>query len=549
MALSARLRSTLVAGALVLLVLAVFWPSRRYDWLNYDDPVYVTANPGVLQGLSAEGVRWAFTTTHGANWFPLTWLSWQADVERAGLDRSAFATTSIVLHALATLALFLAFRRMTGDLWPSAFVAAVFGLHPLHVEPVAWIAARKDPLAGLFFALALLVYAPARERPPSPARLTGVALCLTLGLLAKQMVVTLPIVLLLLDGWPLGRLRDRAGLRRCVIEKLPLFALACAGGVMTIVAQGSGGAIADFEQLSLGRRLANAVVSFAVYLGQTFWPRDLAVFYPHPRGQLSAFAIAGSALLLIALSGLAWRAARRHPAVTVGWLWFVITLLPVIGIVQVGSQAHADRYMYLPLVGLAIAVAWGVPALARRLPLDPRRRTAALGTVALAAVAALAVDTTAQLSHWRDSESLMRRAIAVTGPNFIAHGHLGDALLSQGRAAEAAAELRESARIEPSYATVTNNLAWLLATYRDPAIRSPQEAVHYAQLAVRSAPDDPAVLDTLAAAYASAGRFDQAADTATRAARMVRDLGEPELAEQIEKRRALYRRGRAWVER
>lgn len=556
MALSERRSRAVLAAGLFLLVVVVFAPMRNHAWLNYDDDVYVTANPDVLQGVSTESVRWAFTTFHGANWFPLTWISWQANQSAGGLERRGYASTNLLLHALATVLLFLALQRMTGSPIRSAFVAAVFGIHPLQVESVAWIAGRKDPLAGVFLMLALWVYAGVRGREMSPRRLAGVALCMALGLLSKQTVVTLPILLFLLDDWPLQRLRrgddptrfDPGALRRCAIEKLPLMALSLAAGTLTILAQGSSGVIADVDALPPGERIANALVSIVSYLGKTLAPHDLAVFYPHGGFPPMLHVLAAlTALGLLTVGALA--VARRHPAVTVGWLWFLVALLPVSGLIQVGSQSMADRYMYLPIVGLALAVAWGVPELARRLVSDTRARRIALVAVGCLAVAALATGTRLQLRHWRDSEALMRHALAVTEANFIAHAHLGAALLSQGKARQAADEWRASALAKPSYATVANNLAWLLATHRDPAVRAPDEAVVHGERAAALKDEDPAVRDTLAAAYAAAGRFDEAVATANLAARRAREEGQPELARAIEERRDFYRRGRTWIER
>jgi len=547
-ALAAGLRRGIAAAALAGLVWAVFAPSLDHGWLNYDDDVYVTANPQLASGLTREGVRWAFTTLHGSNWFPLTWLSWMLDVERQGLDARGFHATNLGLHALATALLFLALCGLTGRPGRSAFVAAVFGLHPLHVESVAWVAARKDPLSGVFFMAALLAYTPGAGRDRPPAQLALVALCLALGLMAKQTLVTLPCVLLLLDYWPLGRLRS-GHLRRVVLEKLPLFALAAAGSLAAVWAQRSAGVVADLEQLPLAARLGNALLACATYLGQALWPARLAVFYPHPETGLAGGAVAAALALLVGLSVLAWRARRWQPAVLVGWLWYLGTLVPTLGLVQVGSQARADRYTYLPLVGLALALAWGVPeALARLLP-DARRRRAALGLGAAACIAALALGTRLQLRHWRDSEALMRHALAVTGDNFIAHAYLGSALLARGATGEAIVHWRESARLAPGYATVANNLAWLLATQRDPHHRDPAGAVELASRAVELSGEQPAVLDTLAAAYASAGRFAEASRLAERALALARARGESDLAQQIAARAALYRSGRAYVER
>jgi tetratricopeptide (TPR) repeat protein len=554
-ALTAGQRRAFVAVGLAALSMAVFWSMRQNAWLNYDDDIYITSNPSLTLGWSAEGLRWAFTTFHGANWFPLTWLSWMLDFELHGLDPSAFHTTSLLLHACSAALLFLALERMTGSLGRSAFVAAVFALHPLHVESVAWASARKDTLSGLFFMLALLCYAPGGGAGRSPRRIGLVFTALALGLLAKQTLVTLPFVLLLLDYWPLGRLRradaperwQPAALRRAVLEKWPLFALVAGMSGVTLVAQRSAGAVADLTQLSLFSRLANAPVAYATYLGKTFWPRGLTVFYPHVAQSLPGWKIAAALALLLLLSGLALRTARRHPAFSVGWFWFLGTLVPVIGLVQVGSQSMADRYMYLPLVGLALAVAWELPELATRWIPDARRRRAALAAAACACVAALGATTSLQLRHWRDSEALMRHALAVTHNNHIAHAHLGIALLERGEVAAAVAHWRESARLRPGFLEVANNLAWLLATTPDPDQRDPAGAIELAERAVRLAPAAAAVVDTLAAAYASARRFDEAAQAAQRAHSLASQSGEVALAADIGRR--LAQRGLPYVER
>jgi len=549
-----------VALGLLLLVAATFAPMLSHQWLAYDDDLYVTANPSVALGWSSEGITWAFTTLHGANWFPLTWLSWMLDYAIHGPEAGAFLATNLVLHAAATVVLFLALRRMTGEVGPSAFVAAVFGVHPLHVESVAWVAARKDPLSGLFFACVLLVWAGCKGRNASGGRIAVAAVLLLLGLLAKQTLVTLPFVLLLLDAWPLRRLEpaagggtvlgfDAAALRRAVVEKWPLFALVAAFSAVAVVAQRSAGAVAKLGDLSLGERLSNAVVAAATYVELAFWPRGLAVFYPHPGGSLAAWKVGVALAALSALTLLCLRAWQRVPALAVGWLWFLGTLAPVIGIVQVGSQARADRYTYLPLVGLAIAVAWGVPEAARAWLPAQRVRRRVLLVAGLGATAALALASVAQLRHWRDTATLMRRALAVTEDNHIAHAYLGVALLQEGRVEDAVLHWRESAQLRPDFLTVLNNLAWLLATHPDPRQRNPGDAIRYAEQARLEAGDDPAVLDTLAAAYASAGRFDAARREARRAAEIAESQPDPALAGGILSRLALYDRDRPYIER
>jgi tetratricopeptide (TPR) repeat protein len=552
---TARRGAERAAGALAVaaLALAVFWPTRQYGWLDYDDDIYVSASRGVALGASAAGLRWAFTSTEAANWFPLTRLSWLLDRELHGSDAGGYHATSALLHALAAAVLFLALEASTGAGGRSAFVAAVFAVHPLHVEPVAWIAARKDPLSGLFFALALLVYARPGPAPRSPARMAAVTLCAALGLMAKQTLVTLPFVLLLLDFWPLGRLSPgrplRADLRRAAGEKLPLFGLAALMCAIAYATQRSGGTVAELGRVPLSARLANAAVAYARYLVEAVWPTDLAVFYPYPQGGASAAALASSLALLAALSVLALRSARRHPAVTVGWLWYLGTLVPVIGLVQIGSQAMADRYTYLPLVGLAIAVAWGAADLADRVPASPRARRAGLAVAGGACVALLALQGARQVRTWSDSETLMRHALAVTRDNPIAHAYLGRALLERGDAEEAIAHWREAARLAPGYVSLANNLAWLLATHPDARRRDPAAAVTYAEQAARGAGDDPAVLDTLATARAAAGDFEAAVRGEEAALALAGARGDAVLAAGIRERLALFRRGVPWVER
>lgn len=541
-------------GALIfVLTVVVYAPVRHHDWLNYDDNVYVTESAPVRSGWSAENVVWAFSSFDGANWFPLTRLSWMLDAEIHGLDAGRFLLTNVLLHALASLALFAALVRLCGSIWPSAFTAAVFALHPLHVESVAWIAARKDPLSGLFWMLALWIYAGRVGQPASGAKRAGVFACAALGLMAKPTVVTLPFVLLLLDVWPGRRLRrseppsgwDRTAVREAVVEKLPLFALVAAASAVTVLAQSSGGTIADLDQVSVIERVANALVSTAKYISMACWPADLAIFYPHAGSDVPVGGALLAAAALLAASIVAWASWDRRPFLPVGWFWYLGTLVPVIGLVQVGSQGMADRYMYLPLVGLCIAVAWGAAGAVE----DSPRRRAAVALVGCAVVASLAWATTVQLRSWRDSASLFRHALAVTRDNHVAHAYLGAALLADGRTGEAIGQYQESLALRPDQLTVVNNLAWLLATGSDARHRDPLLAVELAERAARlSDGSDPAILDTLAAAYASAGRFADAVRTARRAVRLGREGGDAVLSAAIEKRLALYHSRSAFVE-
>ena len=526
----------LFASAVVL-----FWPVRQHAWLNYDDTVYITQNPDLLRGLSPDGIAWAFSTFYGANWFPVTWLSWLLDFELYGLDAAGFLTTNALLHALNVAVLFAALARLTGSLPRSAFVAAVFAAHPLHVESVAWVAARKDVLSGLFFLLALWIYGRRGAGRLSPGRYAALLTCLALGLMAKPVVVALPFVLLLLDLWPLGRLHGR----RPWLEKLPIFALVAAFSVVAFAAQRAGGSVVPLDRLPLDARLGNAVTSYAGYLAAFCWPSGLAVFYPHAGDTPSPGRFLPAAGLLAAISAAAWLLRSRCPALGVGWLWFLLTLFPAIGLVQVGSQSMADRYMYLPLVGPALALAWALPDLL------PRRRAVSVGLAAAGAavVASLALTTSVQLRHWRSSASLMEHALAVTRDNHVAHTYLAVARLEEGRTEEALTGLRAAVRLRPDFLTAVNNLAWLLATLPDAAHRNPYLAVRLGERAATlTGRTDPAVLDTLGAAYAAANRFDDAERTATLALARAEDGGDTELAVQVRGRIALYREGRPYRE-
>ncbi len=536
-----RTRAALAAGVFVLAA-GVYLPSLGHAWLNYDDDVYVTDNPDQLRGLTPEGIAWALTSFHGANWFPLTRLSWALDVELFGLAPAGFRASNILLHAAGALLLFLALARLSGSPGRSACVAAVFAVHPLHVESVAWVAARKDPLSGLFFMAALWLYARQGRAGPTPRTRLALLACLALGLLSKPTVASLPAVLLLLDFWPLGRIGGAAGwnaarLRQLVREKLPLLALVGGFALVAFAAQRAGGAVAPFDALPFEVRLENALVSSVAYLGKAFWPSGLAVFYPHRGDAIPLWQVAGAVVCAVAVTALSL-AARRRPYLAVGWLWYGVTLLPTLGLVQVGSQAMADRYMYLPLIGLAIAVSWGV---ADALPAGRRGRAAAC-LLAGAVLAALCATTLVQLRHWRDSEALFRHALSVTERNAVAHAHLGAALLGRGELEETLVHYRRAVEIEPSFVRAANNLAWLLATLPDDALRNPEAALHLARRAARQTDQqDPAVLDTLAAAHAALGRFDAAVGTAERALAVAEADGDAALAEAVRTRLAFYR--------
>ena len=414
------MRSPLVlGGVLALLTVLTFLPSLGNDYVLLDDPLYVTGNPEVRQGITREGLAWALTANVANNWHPLTVLSHMLDVEVFGLAPAGHHLTSLLLHLANVLLLFAALHRMTAAAFRSALVAALFAVHPTRVESVAWIAERKDVLSGLFWMLALLAYVHYARRP-SLGRYLLVALAMALGLAAKPMLVTLPCVLLLLDLWPLGR----RGLRRLILEKIPLFALSAASCAATLSYQET--SLAPLEALPWDLRFSNAVVSYATYLGKAFLPRDLAVFYPFP-AEIPVWKAAGAAALLLLLTGLALWRARRSPWLLVGWLWFLGTLVPVIGLVQVGRQAMADRYTYLPFIGLFLAMVWGAAELVERR--DVFRPV--LGALSVLAILGLAGMTRAQVRHWQDSVALFRHALAATGDNHLARRGLAKALAAQ----------------------------------------------------------------------------------------------------------------------
>jgi Flp pilus assembly protein TadD len=449
-----------------------FAPVVDFPFVNYDDPIYVKDNPQVRAGLTLEGTRWAFTTGHASNWHPLTWLSHLADVELFGLDAGAHHRTNLFLHLVSVLVVLLLVHRWSGRVLVALFVAALFAWHPTRAESVVWIAERKDVLSGLLLWLTLGVYT-AYGRRPSRGRYLGVALFFTLALMAKPMVVTAPCLLLLLDVWPLQRLPwpEPGGwqlfwgrVRPLVVEKLPLFALAVVSSGVTVWVQRAGGAVSNVENVPLLGRLAHGVVAYGTYLKMGLWPVHLGVLYPHP-GWPSPGAFAVSLSVLVAVSWAGWRWRRQCPALLVGWLWFLGTLVPVIGLVQVGEQGWADRYTYVPYVGLALALGMAFVGLTEGRSLArPARALGAVATgLALVAMLALVPLSRAQVLYWRDSETLFRHTLAVTGDNPVMEHILGITLLDGGDAAAAVSPLRRAVRLRPGFAEAHNALGIALS--------------------------------------------------------------------------------------
>jgi Tfp pilus assembly protein PilF len=447
-----RTREWCVYLLLFLLTFAIYSQVRHFDFLNFDDPEYVGGNNHVRAGLTWNSLVWAFTSYDAANWFPLTWLSHMAAYRLFGLSAGWHHLTNVLIHALASLLLFAALKRMTGALWRSALVAFLFALHPLHVESVAWVAERKDVLCAFFWFLTLWCYARYVERP-GPARYLAVLLGFAGGLMSKSMIVTLPCVLLLLDFWPLRR----AFRRTLLWEKLPLFAMAAGVSLMTYLSQRQGHAVRSLTSLSAGTRVANAVVTYLAYIARLFWPAGLAVYYPYSH-RLPVWQVLATAALLAGVTVLVVRRLRPSGYLAVGWFWYLGTLVPVIGLVQVGGQASADRYTYLPTVGLTIMLVWGAADLAGRYP---RARTAA-AAAAVAACLACVVLTWRQLGYWADSGTLFQHAVDVTSDNYIAQNNLADYYLTQMRTADARGPVLEALRLNPNYPEAHINLATIL---------------------------------------------------------------------------------------
>ncbi len=444
-----------ISLALFAATVAVYAPVISFEFVNFDDPDYV----------KPQTIADAFTSTEAANWFPVTRLSHLLDLQLFGMNAGAHHLMNVLYHALAAVLLFAFLNRATKAVWPSTFVAAVFALHPLHVESVAWIAERKDVLSALFFFLTLYLYARYIERPTTSRYLETLA-AFTLGLMAKPMLVTLPFVLLLLDIWPFHR-------KNAIREKIPFFALSAIASLVTYQVQHQSGAVESLAAHPLSERVANAIVSYGVYLANTIWPVNLAVFYPYPQS-IPTWQLILSAAVLLAITVV----ALRKPYLTVGWLWYLGTLVPVIGLVQVGAQARADRYTYIPMVGLAIMLAWAIPKPA---------------TLAIAPI--LAILTFHQLTYWQSSETLFRHALEVTTRNDIAEHNLGSALLTAGRLQEATTHLQAALAINPNSAKAHTDLGSALAQQN----RFP-EAIAEFQTAIKLLPDSPIPRQNLAQA-------------------------------------------------
>ena len=487
--------------------LSLYLRTAAYAFVTYDDPVYVSDNPRVGAGLTRDGIVYAFTTGETGSWQPLTLISHMVDCSLYGLKPAGHHVTNAILHALSTLLLGIALLRLTGSVGPGLFVAAVFGLHPTHVESVAWIAERKDVLSAFFFMATLIAYA--EWARTMRRRWLGVATVLmALGLLAKPMLVTVPFVLLLLDYWPLRRVRAEGGAKciaRLVAEKAPMLVMAVAVSVITLVVQRNAHAISDAGALPLAWRLENAAVACFRYIGLTIWPSGLVMYYPHPRGGIPVLVFAGALVALVLVTAVVWTFRRRAPYLVVGWCWYLVTLLPVIGIIQVGTQAIADRYTYIPTIGVAIMVAWGMAAVCGAWFGTTAR--GALWMLAVVAVAGMSWRTWGQITVWRDSESLFSHTLSIMPDNEVAHMGLGQYLVKEKRFDEAVPHLEFALKARHRESEAHYNLGIACA-----ALQRPDEALAHYRASVAADPGYSLAWNNLGVLYAQQNQLVDALD-------------------------------------
>jgi len=492
----------LLCVALAIITIAVYLQAGTHPFTYYDDPNYVTRNPLVGAGVALENLFGAFTSVHASNWHPVTWISHMIDVELYGMNPAGHHLTNVLVHTASSLLLLFLFFRLTKALWPSAFVAALFALHPLHVESVAWIAERKDVLSAFFMILTLLIYA---EFTTTRTRVWYVLalVAFILGLMSKPMLVTLPAIMLLLDFWPLNRIGNgerSESLLALVKEKVPFFICSLFSIAITIYAQNKGGALRDLEQVPFGLRIENALVAYVTYIFKTFWPQNLAFHYPMPPS-FPYWQSIGALLFLLIISGATILFRHKQPYLVVGWFWYLITLLPVIGLITVGSQAMADRYTYIPLIGIFAMVAWGVRGLAKDLPY----RAGVLALLAGTVITIATCLTWRQIGYWRDDVSLFRHTLQATAGDYITHFDLAIALAKAGDTDAAIQEFQETVRLKPDYGEAYNSLGLTLARAGniDAAIREFQNCLELK-------PNYPDAHNNLGVAFAGKGNVDAA---------------------------------------
>lgn len=518
---------TILAASLLVVTCYAFFPSIGYNFISLDDPLYVTANPHVRTGLSWENIRWAFMTLDGGLWHPLTWLSHMLDCQLFGLRAYGHHLTSLLIHVTSSIILFITLFRISSAIWRSCLVAALFALHPLHVETVVWISDRKDVLCAFFWILALSSYVTYARQADLETSKRRIKYCLTLCLFAgammsKSTAVTLPFVLLALDWWLLQRIptsppEERARtLRRLVLEKIPFIFIGFVPSLVGIGGQEKLGALPTLIDFPVSARVANAILSYGHYLLQTVWPTDLAIYYPYPR-TFSTLAVSAVGLLGLGISILLLRKSRTHPYLLVGWVWYVITLLPAIGLVQVGGHARADRYTYVPLIGFFVILAWGGQAITERF----RQRKLLNVAAATAAILLCLGLTRKQAAFWKDNETLFRHALAVTHGNELAHNNLGAELARQGLTDEAIHHFQQAVTLSPNYGDAHNNLATALMS-----LKRPTEAILHFEAGIQWKSADARTHAGLALALAMNDRFSEATNHFMLATQLQPDLAE-----------------------
>ncbi|MBW1862021.1 MAG: tetratricopeptide repeat protein [Deltaproteobacteria bacterium] len=525
----------LICLSLIILTLILFWNVQNHDFVNFDDPIYILENHHVKAGLSFKGITWAFTTLHGGFWFPMTWLSHMLDCELYGLNPKGHHLNNLLLHIINTLLLFLILNRMTGALWKSTFVAVLFAFHPLHVEPVAWVSGRKDILSTLFWMLTVWAYLHYTEHPSLKRYLLMLSMFI-LGLMSKPMIVTLPLILLLLDYWPLNRfslgqlfsnnsscepqnthnIEKRTGVNIVILEKAPLIFLSFISITIVYFAEYQYGAIRSLDSFPLGVRSANALVTFITYIFKSIWPHDLTFFYPH-KGMPPWWKIIGSGLLLLFASFVFIKHARRHPYLAVGWLWYLISLLPVIGLVQVGVHSMADRYTYIPLIGLSIMLSWGISNFFNRIRCGNWVPFISGGIFTIF----LMSNTWIQIGYWRNGITLFSHAIEVNSNNYFAHNNLGLEFFKKGELDKAIHHFSEALRIRPYSLEINNNMGAILAR-----LGRLDEAISYFSWVTRMDPNSAGANFNIGIALNQQGSHKEAASHFSKALRIKPDYPE-----------------------
>jgi hypothetical protein len=490
-------RPVLICLVLAITAFAVFYQVHSFEFITLDDPHYVFNNPNVQAGINLQTIKWALTTNTVGNWHPLTWFSHMLDGQLFKANPAGHHFTNLIFHIANTLLLFLVLKQMTNALWQSAFVAALFALHPLHVESVAWVSERKDVLSTFFWILTMWAYLRYVKQPRLAAYLLA-AVFFALGLMSKPMLVTLPFVLLLLDYWPLERFKQRT-IRQLILEKIPFFILSAASCVVTFFVQRSSGAVITLTTFPLKYRILNAVISYAAYIEKMFWPARLAFFYPHPGENVSLPYAVMSGLFLLAVTIVILLFKKKHRYLIAGWFWYIGTLVPVIGLAQVGSQAMADRYSYIPLIGLFIIVAWSLPELTAKLPY----RKLILWPGSLVILSALTVCTYQQTSYWKDTITLCQHAISVTKDNFLANLSIAPQLLKRGQIEQAVQRYSEAVRIKPDDTISLNGLGVALC-YAGKV----DQAIVYYERSLLIQPRDADAHNNLGIALCWQGKFD-----------------------------------------